>query len=96
MFLYTCVLAVKSARLLYGSCDPADSGNVEDDVAEILDLVDSEETPDSETPETAAGAGDLEEREVVILRDVDAEVADEVIRVIGSMSELEAQHQGGT
>lgn len=62
------------------------NGNLDDDVAEILDMVTAED--DTELDE-------LDEREVVILRDVDDHIAQEVVEVIGAMSKEEADEMGG-
>lgn len=73
----------RKAAILYGSSAPEVSGNVDDYVAEMLDMVTEED------------AEALDEREVVILRDVDDSVAQEVVEVIGKMSKEEADQQGG-
>lgn len=71
--------------MLYGSAAPEISGNLDDDVGEILDMC----TADDE------GTNSLDEREVIILRDVDDTVAKEVVEVIGNMSKEEADQMGG-
>lgn len=78
---------MKNATVMYGSATPESTGNLTDDVAEILDMVESE----------AQGLSDdeLEERDVIILRDVDESVASEVVDVIGNMSQEEADGKGG-
>lgn len=77
--------ALKNATVLYGCAEPDRAGNIDDDVAEILDLVEDDGLPDEA----------LEEREVVILRDVDEKVAAEVVETINNMSQEEAESQGG-
>jgi len=79
-----CMTERRKASILYGSSTPEVCGNLDDDVAEILDMVTAE---DEEV---------LDEREVVILRDVDNDVAEEVVEVIGRMSKEEADEMGGT
>ena len=44
---------------------------------------------------TEEEALDNDEREVIVLRDVDDDVAQEVVQVIGSMSREEADEKGG-
>lgn len=72
---------------MYGSAAPESTGNLTDDVAEILDMVESQ--PQGLSDE------ELEERDVIILRDVDENIAAEVVDVIGSMSQEEADGRGG-
>ena len=76
--------ARQRCQVLYGSVAPEISGNIDDDVGEILDMCTTEEE-----------ALDNGEREVIVLRDVDDDVAQEVVQVIGSMSREEADEKGG-
>ena len=73
----------KKASILYGSSAPELSGNLDDYVAEMLDMVAED------------GQEVLDEKEVVILRDVDDTVAQEVVKVLGQMSKAEADEKGG-
>ena len=67
---------------MYGSPAPDVSGNIDDYVAEIMDMVTEEDE-------------EMEEKEVVILKDVDDKVAEEVVEIIGKMTKEEADKQGG-
>ena len=83
--LHVCFTTARQrCQVLYGSVAPEISGNIDDDVGEILDMCTTEEE-----------ALDNDEREVIVLRDVDDDVAQEVVQVIGSMSREEADEKGG-